>query len=52
VEARDITVRTIDRITYLNGLVDNAYQRRLAGTVARQVPNVGAVINAIAVQNK
>jgi len=44
-----LTVQTIDRIVYLNGLVSTGLQRRDAESVAHQVQGVDKVVNSIGV---
>jgi osmotically-inducible protein OsmY len=45
-----IEVQTIDRVVYLNGLVNDGLERRIAESVALQTPGVLKVVNSIAVQ--
>lgn len=42
-----IDIQTIDRIVYLNGLVDTDTERELAGSVARNTEGVARVVNSI-----
>jgi osmotically-inducible protein OsmY len=46
-----VEVQTIDRVVYLNGLVDVGSQKRNAASVAMQVPGVTSVINDISVSH-
>jgi osmotically-inducible protein OsmY len=45
-----IEVQTIDRVVYLNGLVNDGLERRIAESVALQTSGVLKVVNSIAVQ--
>jgi osmotically-inducible protein OsmY len=45
-----IEVQTKDRVVYLNGLVNDGLERRIAESVALQTPGVLKVVNSIAVQ--
>jgi osmotically-inducible protein OsmY len=45
-----IEVQTIDRVVYLNGLVNDGLERRIAESVALRTPGVLKVVNSIAVQ--
>ena len=45
-----IEVQTIDRVVYLNGLVNDGLERGIAESVASQTPGVLKVVNSIAVQ--
>jgi osmotically-inducible protein OsmY len=45
-----IEVQTIDRVVYLNGLVNDGLEREIAGSVAMQTPGILKIVNAIAVQ--
>jgi osmotically-inducible protein OsmY len=45
-----IEVQTIDRVVYLNGLVNDGLDRGIAESVALQTPGVLKVVNSIAVQ--
>ena len=45
-----IEVQTIDRVVYLNGLVNDGLERRIAESVALQSPGVLKIVNSIAVQ--
>jgi osmotically-inducible protein OsmY len=45
-----IEVQTIDRVVYLNGLVNDGLERGIAESVALQTPGVLKVVNSIAVQ--
>jgi len=45
-----IEVQTIDRVVYLNGLVNDGLERRVAESVALRTPGVLKVVNSIAVQ--
>ena len=45
-----IEVQTIDRVVYLNGLVNDGLERGIAESVALQAPGVLKVVNSIAVQ--
>jgi osmotically-inducible protein OsmY len=47
---RSIEVQTIDRVVYLNGLVNDGLERGVAESVALQTPGVLKVVNSIAVQ--
>jgi osmotically-inducible protein OsmY len=47
---RSIEVQTIDRVVYLNGLVEAGLDRHIAESVALQTPGVLKVVNSIAVQ--
>jgi len=46
-----VTVQTVDRVVYLNGLVETPYQKELAGALARQAPGTVRVVNLIGVSN-
>jgi osmotically-inducible protein OsmY len=46
-----VTVQTVDRVVYLNGLVDTPYQKELATALARQAPGTVRVVNLIGVSN-
>jgi osmotically-inducible protein OsmY len=46
-----VTVQTLDRVVYLNGLVDTPYQKELAEALARQAPGSLRVVNSIGVNN-
>jgi hypothetical protein len=46
-----ITVQTLDRVVYLNGVVDGGLDKRNAESVALQVPGVSQVVNSIAVSH-
>jgi len=46
-----ITVQTLNRVVYLNGLVDYGLEKSTAESVAKQVPGVTRVVNNIAVQH-
>jgi osmotically-inducible protein OsmY len=46
-----ITVQTVNRVVYLNGLVDVGLEKRNAESVAKQVPGVSQVVNNIAVEH-
>jgi osmotically-inducible protein OsmY len=45
-----IEVQTIDRVVYLNGLVNTGLEREIAESVAFQTPGVLKVVNSIAIQ--
>jgi osmotically-inducible protein OsmY len=45
-----IEVQTIDRVVYLNGLVNDGLERGIAESLASQTPGVLKVVNSIAVQ--
>jgi osmotically-inducible protein OsmY len=45
-----IEVQTIDRVVYLNGLVNDGLERKIAESVALRTPGVLKVVNSIAVQ--
>jgi osmotically-inducible protein OsmY len=47
---RSIEVQTIDRVVYLNGLVNDGLDRGIAESIAMQAPGVMKVVNSIAVQ--
>jgi osmotically-inducible protein OsmY len=47
---RAIEVQTIDRVVYLNGLVNDGLQRGIAESVAMRAPGVLKVVNSIAVE--
>jgi osmotically-inducible protein OsmY len=47
---RSIEVQTIDRVVYLNGLVNDGLERSIAESVASQTPGVLKVVNSISVQ--
>lgn len=49
-EPHSIDVQTIDRVVYLNGLVNDGLERGIAESVALQTPGVLKVVNSIAVQ--
>lgn len=42
-----LDVQTLDRVVYLNGIVDTDMQRQVAEAVAREAPGVKKVINSI-----
>jgi osmotically-inducible protein OsmY len=42
-----LQVQTLDRVVYLNGVVDTDFQRQMAEAVAREAPGVAKVINSI-----
>jgi len=44
-----IRVQTLDRVVYLNGLVDVGLQKGTAESAALQVPGVAQVVDSIAV---
>lgn len=44
-----ISVQTLNRVVYLYGLVDSAFERELAETVALQTPGVAKVVNSIGI---
>lgn len=44
-----INVQTVDKVVYLNGIVNTAFQREIAGSVASQVPGVKSVSNSLGV---
>jgi osmotically-inducible protein OsmY len=44
-----LTVRTLDRVVYLYGLVDTDYEREIAELVALQAPGVAKVANSIGI---
>ena len=44
-----IEVQTIDRVVYLNGLVNDGLERGIAESVAMRTPGVLKVVNSIAV---
>jgi osmotically-inducible protein OsmY len=46
-----LRVQTINRVVYLNGLVDTELQRTSAETYAMRVANVKDVVNSIAIRN-
>jgi osmotically-inducible protein OsmY len=46
-----VTVQTVDRVVYLNGLVETPYQKELATALARQAPGIVRVVNLIGVSN-
>jgi osmotically-inducible protein OsmY len=46
-----VTVQTLNRVVYLNGLVDTPYQKELAAALARQAPGTVRVVNLIGVSN-
>jgi hyperosmotically inducible protein len=46
-----ITVQTLHRVVYLNGLVDYGLEKSTAESVAKQVPGVTQVVNNIAVEH-
>lgn len=46
-----VYVQTLDRVVYLNGLVDTPFQRQMAQSVALQAPGVARVVNMIGVSN-
>ena len=46
-----VTVQTVDRVVYLNGLVETPYQKELAEALARQAPGTVRVVNLIGVSN-
>lgn len=46
-----VSVQTLDRVVYLNGLVDTPYEKELAGALARQAAGSARVVNLIGVNN-
>jgi osmotically-inducible protein OsmY len=46
-----IDVQTIDRVVYLNGLVDSSLEIAMADSVARQTPGVTRVVDMLAMNN-
>lgn len=46
-----IGIRTLDRVVYLNGLVQTPYQVLLAGATAEKAEGVARVVNLVAVDN-
>jgi osmotically-inducible protein OsmY len=46
-----IGVQTVDRVVYLNGVVDVGFEKRAAEATARQAPGVTNVVNNIAVSH-
>jgi osmotically-inducible protein OsmY len=42
-----LQVQTLNRVVYLNGVVDTDYERQMAEVVAREAPGVTNVINSI-----
>jgi hypothetical protein len=46
-----ITVQTVNRVVYLNGLVDDGLEKTSAESAARQVAGVTRVVNNIAVEH-
>jgi len=42
-----LTVRTLDHVVYLNGIVDTDLEREMAETVALQAHGVSRVVNSI-----
>ena len=49
--ANSVHVQTLDRVVYLDGLVDTPAQRRTAESIARQAPGVARVVDMIAISN-
>jgi osmotically-inducible protein OsmY len=47
-----LTVRTADRVVFLNGLVATDLQRNMAEDVALRAPGVAMVVNGIAVYER
>jgi osmotically-inducible protein OsmY len=47
-----IRVQTLDRVVYLDGLVDGGLEKRDAEAAAREVPGVQQIANDIDVQHK
>jgi osmotically-inducible protein OsmY len=47
---RSIEVQTLDRVVYLNGIVNNGLEREIAESVALQTPGVLKIVNSIAVR--
>jgi osmotically-inducible protein OsmY len=43
-----IRVQSINKVVYLNGLVNSDFERQNAEALARQIPNVKDVVNSIA----
>jgi osmotically-inducible protein OsmY len=50
-EPQAITVQTLDRVVYLQGLVSSGLEIDTAESIARQVPGVRRVVSSIAVSN-
>jgi osmotically-inducible protein OsmY len=46
-----VTVQTVNRVVYLNGLVDTPYERELAEALAHQAHGAVRVVNSIGVDN-
>jgi osmotically-inducible protein OsmY len=44
-----LSVQTIDRVVYLNGLVDTPLEREMAESVASATPGVMRVVNSIGI---
>jgi osmotically-inducible protein OsmY len=44
-----VSVQTLNRVVYLYGLVDTAFERELAATVALETPGVAKVVNSIGI---
>jgi osmotically-inducible protein OsmY len=44
-----LSVQTLDRVVYLNGLVDTDLERQLAESVAHEAPGVAKVVNSIGI---
>jgi osmotically-inducible protein OsmY len=42
-----LSVRTLDHVVYLHGLVDTDLERQIAESVALQAPGVARVVNSI-----
>jgi osmotically-inducible protein OsmY len=47
--ANSISVQTVDRVVYLNGMASTGLESREAASVAGEVPGVTRVVNLIAV---
>jgi osmotically-inducible protein OsmY len=50
-EPNAITVQTVDRVVYLNGVVSSGLEIQAAESIAREVPGVARVLNSIVVAN-
>jgi osmotically-inducible protein OsmY len=44
-----LSVQTLNRVVYLNGVVDTDLERQLAESVAHEAPGVAKVVNSIGI---
>jgi osmotically-inducible protein OsmY len=46
-----LSVRTLDHVVYLGGIVDTDFERQIAASVASEAPGVARVVNSIGLAN-